>query len=344
MLGVAMDIVAERKGPPRFSSLISNEKEKDKALTYPSTGKELDLYASKEVGQQAFVFYPQSDDLLNFEEGKDLRIRGDSKPPLLFDHDGKKGEQDLFSLDTGSMEVIKMSLIKRMLRHLDNSYGNIFENQAFDFEEEDAEKEAFLNSSLLYFIAATDGNEDTVGHSQLVARYTIFLAKAVGIEDKNSLINIERGALLHDIGKIGIPELILRKAGPLTEIEREIVQEHPLLGYRMIEEFDFLKEAAQVVLFHHESYSGDGYPFGLNGEEIPLEARIFALADTLDAITSARTYREGRNFDEAYREIEKNQGRQFDPLLVDIFLSIPKEEWQNIKAETKIILPVHSVH
>lgn len=298
-----MDIVAERKGPPRFSSLISNEKEKDKALTYPSTEKELDLYASKEVGQQ-----------------------------------------DLFSLDTGSMEVIKMSSVKRMLRHLGNSYGNIFKNQAFDFEEEDAEKEAFLNSSLLYFIAATDGNEDTVGHSQLVARYTIFLAKTVGIEDKNSLINIERGALLHDIGKIGIPEFILRKAGLLTEIEREIVQEHPLLGYRMIEEFDFLKEAAQIVLFHHESYSGDGYPFGFSGEEIPLEARIFSLADTLDAITSDRTYREGRSFDEAYREIEKNQGSQFDPLLVEVLLSIPKEEWQNIKAETKIILPVHSVH
>lgn len=298
-----MDIVAERKGPPRFSSLIANEKEKDKALTYPSTEKELDLYASKEVGQQ-----------------------------------------DLFSLDTGSMEVIKMSLVKRMLRHLGNSYGNIFENQAFDFEEEDAEKEAFLNSSLLYYIAATDGNEDTVGHSQLVARYTIFLAKTVGIEDKNSLINIERGALLHDIGKIGIPEFILRKAGSLTEIEREIVQEHPLLGYGMIEEFDFLKEAAQIVLFHHESYSGDGYPFGLRGEEIPLEARIFALADTLDAITSDRTYREGRSFDEAYREIEKNQGSQFDALLVEVFLSIPKEEWQNIKAETKIILPVYSVH
>ncbi|NOR52980.1 MAG: HD domain-containing protein [Candidatus Aminicenantes bacterium] len=298
-----MDIVAERKGPPRFSSLIANEKEKDKALTYPSTEKELDLYASKEVGQQ-----------------------------------------DLFSLDTGSMEVIKMSLVKRMLRHLGNSYGNIFENQAFDFEEEDAEKEAFLNSSLLYYIAATDGNEDTVGHSQLVARYTIFLAKTVGIEDKNSLINIERGALLHDIGKIGIPEFILRKAGSLTEIEREIVQEHPFLGYGMIEEFDFLKEAAQIVLFHHESYSGDGYPFGLRGEEIPLEARIFALADTLDAITSDRTYREGRSFDEAYREIEKNQGSQFDPLIVEVLLSIPKEEWQNIKAETKIILPVHSVH
>ena len=298
-----MDIVAERKGPPRFSSLISSEKEMDKALTYPSTEKELALYASKEVGQQ-----------------------------------------DLFSLDTGSMEVIKMSSVKKMLRHLGNAYGNIFENQAFDFEKEDAEKEAFLNSSLLYFIASTDGNEDTVGHSQLVARYTVFLAKTVGIEDKNSLINIERGALLHDIGKIGIPEFILRKAGPLNKIEREIVQEHPLLGYRMIEEFNFLKEAAQIVLFHHECYSGDGYPFGLSGEEIPLEARIFALADTLDAITSDRTYREGRSFDEAYREIEKNQGSQFDPLIVEVLLSIPKEEWQNIKAETKIILPVHSVH
>ena len=344
MLGVAMDIVGERQGPPRFSSRISSERAKNNFLPHPSPGLEPDLNASYEVGQQEFVFTTHPDDFLDFEEEKTSWPGADSKPSLPFGRDGKKGEPDWFFPDADSIEVIKMSSVKRMLKHLGNSYGNILENQVFDFEEGHAEKEAFLNSSLLYFIAATDGNEDTVGHSQLVARYTIFLAKAIGIKDKDFLINIERGALLHDIGKIGIPELILRKTGPLTEAEKEIVQDHPLLGYRMIEEFDFLKEAAQIVLFHHEFFNGDGYPFRLRGEEIPLEARIFALADTIDAITSDRTYREGKHFDKAYREIEKNRGGQFDPQLVDVFLSIPKEEWQSIKAETKITLPVSSVH
>jgi HD-GYP domain-containing protein (c-di-GMP phosphodiesterase class II) len=170
------------------------------------------------------------------------------------------------------------------------------------------------------------------------------LTKALGVEDKSFLINIERGALLHDIGKIGIPESILRKAGPLTKKEKEITQQHPLLGYEMIEEFDFLKRAALVVLFHHERYDGCGYPYGLAGEEIPLEARIFALADTLDAITSDRPYSRAKSFPEAYREVEKSQGSQFDPQLADVFLSIPVEKWQRIKAKTQISLPSLIIH
>ena len=108
------------------------------------------------------------------------------------------------------------------------------------------ESRAYLHSSLLHLIAATDGNEDTVGHSQLVARYTLLLTKALGIEDKTFSVEIERGALLHDIGKIGIPESILRKPGPLTDREREIIKEHPYLGYELVEEFSFLRKASQA--------------------------------------------------------------------------------------------------
>ncbi len=201
-----------------------------------------------------------------------------------------------------------------------------------------------LNSSLLYLIAASDGNEDTVGHSQLVARYTLLLTRAMGIDDWNFCRNIERGALLHDIGKIGIPESILRKPGPLTVQEREIVKEHPLVGYEMIEEFRFLSKASRIVLFHHENYDGQGYPYGLKREEIPLEARIFAIADTLDAITSDRPYRKGQSFQKAFDEIEKGRGTQFDPYIVDAFFSIPEEKWQLAKSVPERSFFMHTAH
>jgi HD-GYP domain-containing protein (c-di-GMP phosphodiesterase class II) len=166
----------------------------------------------------------------------------------------------------------------------------------------------------------------------------------LGIEDKKFLADIERGALLHDIGKIGIPESILRKKGPLTLFEREIVKDHPLLGFKLIEEFGFLQRAAQVVLYHHEHYNGLGYPYGLAGEQIPLEARLFSLADTVDAITSDRPYRQGRSFEEARREIERHSGSQFDPALVEVFLSIPETRWVKTKMETLRTLRLPTVH
>jgi len=150
--------------------------------------------------------------------------------------------------------------------------------------------------------------------------------------------------LLHDVGKIGIPEFILRKASSLTEREKGILEEHPLLGYEMLEEFDFLRKAAHVVLYHHEKYDGSGYPFGLIEEEIPVEARIFSLADTLDAITSDRPYRKGKSFEEALREMEKYRGSQFDPVLLDSFLSIPVEKWQDIKVKTLASLRLPHIH
>jgi putative nucleotidyltransferase with HDIG domain len=219
-------------------------------------------------------------------------------------------------------------------------------NQGYSIAADDfiLENQASLHSNLTYLIAATDGNEDTVGHSQLVARYTLLLTKALGIQDRTFSVEIERGALLHDIGKIGIPDSILRKPGSLTKKEREIINDHPYLGYEMVEEFPFLQKASRVVLFHHESYDGKGYPYGLKAEEIPLEARIFAIADTLDAITSDRPYRKGKSFRAAYDEIERVRGTQFDPSIVDAFLSVPEEKWQQIKLDTEQSLSHYSIH
>ncbi|MEA3420892.1 MAG: HD domain-containing protein [Acidobacteriota bacterium] len=211
-------------------------------------------------------------------------------------------------------------------------------------ERSSLNKQEFFNSSLIYLIAATDGNEDSISHSQLVARYTVMLTRALGIEDLDFLLNIERGALLHDIGKIGIPERILRKPGTLTLTEKEIIKEHPLLGYEVIEEFDFLQKAARVVLFHHEKYDGTGYVYGLTRDEIPLEARIFSVADTLDAITSDRAYQNGQSFMVGLREIEEGRGSQFDPQVVDAFFSIPEERWEEAKADIESSFWVNTIH
>ena len=324
--------------------IYKDEKDRKSIFNQSLVKRSFDLCASKEADKSTFVYSCNSNNFTSFEGGEALWKREYSKPPFTFVFDGEKERQDCSSLDMDNVQVRKVSSAKMILRYMSLHYENFFKDQISDIEEDITEKQTFFNSNLLYLIAATDGNEDSIGHSKLVASYTTLLTKALGMEDKNILIDIQRGALLHDIGKIGIPEFILRKASPLTEREREIIQEHPLLGYEMLEEFDFLKRATQVVLYHHERYDGSGYPFSLTGEEIPLEARIFALADTLDAITSDRPYRKGKSFEDALREIEKYRGIQFDPLLLDVFLSIPKEKWQDIKAETQATLRLSTVH
>jgi putative nucleotidyltransferase with HDIG domain len=201
-----------------------------------------------------------------------------------------------------------------------------------------------LKRDLLYFISVADGNEDAFGHSQSVAAYALLLARETGIQDPRWLADLERGALLHDIGKIAIPDSILRKPGALTPLEREIVQEHPLVGYEVIRGFDFLKDAAEVVLRHHERFDGRGYPYGLAGDDIPLGARIFSIADTIDAITSDRPYRKGRGFEDAFREVKRSSGTQFDPLLVEVMSLIPKERWFQARLSTLARLSFPTIH
>lgn len=202
---------------------------------------------------------------------------------------------------------------------------------------------AFI-SRLLSFMVMSEEDEDSFGHSRFVAGYTILMAKALGYEKGYFLRDMERGALLHDLGKVGIPESVLKKRSPLTFVEREMIKEHPLLGYEMIKGLDFLKRPALVVLYHHERYDGAGYPFGLSQGAIPLEARIFSLADTLDAITSDRPYRKRKGFQEALEEIRRGSGCQFDPFLVDVMLEIPKKYWEKTREDTLTRLRQLSSH
>lgn len=172
---------------------------------------------------------------------------------------------------------------------------------------------------------------ETQGHSERVTAYTMQMADVLGIGSED-LYHIERGALLHDIGKIGVPDRILWKPGPLTEDEWVEMKKHPVIGFRMCARIQFLRGASQIVLHHHERWDGAGYPDGLAGEEIPMGARIFAIADTLDAMTSDRPYRAALPYDVARTEILKHSGTQFDPQVVEAFLQIPPARWDQLRA------------
>ncbi|MCX7974049.1 MAG: HD domain-containing protein, partial [Candidatus Aminicenantes bacterium] len=232
----------------------------------------------------------------------------------------------------------------RSLHSLQELYETAVKGSSYTLPLSGKAAQIFFNSHLIYLIAMTDDNEDNLGHSQFVAAYALLLAKAMGIEDENFLVNLQRGALLHDIGKIGLPPSVLCKPNLLTPLEREIIKEHPLIGFLLLQEYPFLQGATEIVLYHHEWYDGQGYPFGLKGEEIPLAARIFSLADTLDAIISDRPYRRGRDFKAAVSEIEKGSGTQFDPTIVDVFLSLPEEKWQQVRAQAISLFRLPLIH
>jgi putative nucleotidyltransferase with HDIG domain len=173
---------------------------------------------------------------------------------------------------------------------------------------------------------------ETEGHSRRVTAYTIALARAMQLPPQE-IRTMARGAFLHDVGKMAIPDAILLKPGRLTLDEQTTMREHCERGYQMLRKIPYLREAAEIVYSHQEHYNGSGYPRGLRGEEIPLGARIFAVADALDAITSDRPYRSATSFATARKEIRKNMGTQFDPQVVDVFLSMPDRIWEDLRAE-----------
>jgi putative nucleotidyltransferase with HDIG domain len=171
---------------------------------------------------------------------------------------------------------------------------------------------------------------ETEGHCQRVTAMTIVIARAMGV-DESELRHIARGAFLHDIGKMGIPDSILRKPGPLTAEETEIMRTHCDIGYQVLERIPFLREASEIVLSHQEKFDGTGYPRRLRGEQIPLGARIFAVADTLDAMISDRPYRKALPLQQAKEEIQRFAGTQFDPRVAEVFQTIPDTVWTELR-------------
>jgi len=173
---------------------------------------------------------------------------------------------------------------------------------------------------------------ETEGHSKRVTAFTIAIARAMDLPSERVRV-IARGAFLHDVGKMAIPDAILRKPGRLTPEEQMQMRQHALYGYQMLRKIPFLHEPANIVYSHQERYDGSGYPRGLKGDQIPLGARIFAVADTFDAITSDRPYRAAQSIPSARREIQKHSGHQFDPRVVETFLSIPETLWLSLREE-----------
>ena len=171
---------------------------------------------------------------------------------------------------------------------------------------------------------------ETHGHSERVVTFSLRLGHELGLE-KDALRDLELGALLHDIGKIGLPDSILRKPAKLNDEEWVKMKLHPLHGQKILRNIKFLEGAAKVVCQHHEQWDGSGYPHGLRGEAIDIGARIFAVVDAFDAMISDRVYRKGRPFKDALTELERCSGTQFDPIIVEAFKRIPPEDWEILR-------------
>lgn len=161
-------------------------------------------------------------------------------------------------------------------------------------------------------------DRETQGHTKRVTDLTLQIARRMRFDDE-TLKHIHRGVLLHDIGKLGIPDEILRKPGPLTEKETQIMRLHPQIAHELLKPIDYLKPALNIPRYHHEKWDGSGYPHGMKGEEIPLEARIFAVVDVFDALTHNRVYRKAMKIEEAIEYIRSESGKHFDPAVVEVF-------------------------
>lgn len=171
---------------------------------------------------------------------------------------------------------------------------------------------------------------ETHGHSERVVTFSLRLGYELGL-DKNALRDLELGALLHDIGKIGVPDAVLRKPAKLNDEEWNKMKLHPLHGQKILRNIGFLEGATRIVAQHHEKWDGSGYPTGIRGEEIDIGARIFSVVDAFDAMVSDRVYRKGCSYESALEELERFAGTQFDPLIVEAFKHVPKEDWEILR-------------
>jgi len=231
------------------------------------------------------------------------------------------------------------AVVKRALEHHDlvvakQRYENHLEELV---EQRTAELDRALNSlegayrsTLQALTAALETRDsETHGHSERVVSYSLRLGREYGL-NSDEMKSLEFGSLLHDIGKIGVPDSILRKPAKLTEEEWVRMREHPLHGQQILRGIEFLQGAARVVAQHHEKWDGTGYPLGLRSDDIDICARIFAVADAFDAITSDRVYRRGKPYEAAAQELDDWAGRQFDPKVVEAFHRVPKEDWEEL--------------
>lgn len=240
------------------------------------------------------------------------------------------------------------AVVKRALEHYElvvakqryeNHLEELVEQRTAELDRALNSLEAAYRSTLRALTAALETRDsETHGHSERVVTYSLRLGREYGLKN-DEMKSLEFGSLLHDIGKIGVPDSILRKPAKLTEEEWVRMREHPLHGQQILRGIEFLQGAARVVAQHHEKWDGTGYPHGLRGEEIDICARIFAVADAFDAITSDRVYRRGKPYEAAVQELDDWAGRQFDAKVVEAFHRVPKEDWEVLHRQS--LMPKH---
>jgi putative nucleotidyltransferase with HDIG domain len=238
---------------------------------------------------------------------------------------------------TDLIRSIERALAKRRIEVARHRYQRRLERRV---KEKTAELSVALqnvegayNNTLLALVAALDAREhETSDHSQRVVRYTVAVARQLGLKDQE-LDDIARGALLHDIGKIGVPDAILLKPGKLTPDEWIEMRRHPQVGFDILKTIPFLNVPAEIVLSHQERFDGGGYPRALRNADIHIGARIFAIADTLDAMTCDRPYRKGTTYGAAREEIARCSGTQFDPRCVEAFMTLTESDLQELRRQ-----------
>ena len=240
------------------------------------------------------------------------------------------------------------AVVKRALEHhelvvakqrYENHLEELVEQRTVELDKALNSLEGAYRSTLKALTAALETRDsETHGHSERVVSYSLRLGREYGLSSVE-MKALEFGSLLHDIGKIGVPDSILRKPAKLTEEEWVRMREHPLHGQQILRGIEFLEGAARVVAQHHEKWDGTGYPLGLHDEEIDINARIFAVADAFDAITSDRVYRRGKPYEAAAQELDDWAGRQFDPKIVEAFHRVPKSDWEELHRQSLMPKP-----
>ena len=225
-------------------------------------------------------------------------------------------DQLLLLVESGIKAIAQMDLIRKINVELKDTYDKL--------------EKAYMESieTLRYTVEAKDTY--TRGHSDRVSAYSVLIGQKLGLSDED-INNLRIGGLFHDIGKIGVPDSILLKDAKLTDDEYSEIKNHPSIGAHILSNATIFKDIIPIVKHHHERYDGKGYPGKLAGENIPYLARITAVADAFDAMTSKRTYRNSLSIDIVKEEIAKNKGTQFDPSIADVFLDILNNEYEKIE-------------
>jgi putative nucleotidyltransferase with HDIG domain len=229
-------------------------------------------------------------------------------------------------------------LVVRQARAYRGSLETSIQRRTHELEVALSELESNYQMTLEALVAALDSREhETFSHSLRVRAYTRYLARRAGFPPA-LMPSLEHGALLHDIGKIAVADAILLKPAKLTQEEWVEMRKHPIAGDEILKRVPFLRPASAIVRHHHERFDGTGYPDSLKGAEIPLGARLFSVADALDAMTSDRAYRKGPGYGAAREEIQRHCGKQFDPHIVELFLKIPPKTWEQVREQAGNLL------